>query len=209
MSKRTAHKYSEEQKAFLSENKTMTRELLTKEFNEKFQLNLTKSAISGYCKRHGFNTGRNGQFKKGTLPWNQGTKGVCKPNSGSFTKGKQPNNLKSIGHERICKKDGFILVKIAEVNPHTGAFGRYVLKHKYVWEQHHGAVPEGHVIRFRDGDKMNCSIDNLICVSMAVNLRMNKNHVNELPNELRESGMLISKLEVASFEASKRKGANQ
>lgn len=30
--------------------------------------------------------------KKGQVPWNKGTKGVCKPNSGSFKKGHKPKN---------------------------------------------------------------------------------------------------------------------
>lgn len=29
-------------------------------------------------------------FEKGNIPWNKGTKGICKPNSGSFKKGNVP-----------------------------------------------------------------------------------------------------------------------
>lgn len=36
------------------------------------------------------NTGRT-HFKKGQIPWNKGTKGLIKPNSGSFKKGKRPS----------------------------------------------------------------------------------------------------------------------
>lgn len=32
------------------------------------------------------------RFKKGTVPWNKGTKGLVKPNSGSFKKGNKPWN---------------------------------------------------------------------------------------------------------------------
>jgi hypothetical protein len=31
-----------------------------------------------------------GRFKKGLIPWSTGTKGIVKPNSGSFTKGNPP-----------------------------------------------------------------------------------------------------------------------
>ncbi|EGR4075994.1 HNH endonuclease [Vibrio cholerae] len=197
------NQYSEAHRQFLHDNKELTRKELTRLFNEKFGKSMTVSAISSYCKKHGFTTGRNGRFPKGEKPWNTGVKGVCKPNSGSFCKGMKPINQKPIGHERICSKDGFILMKVAEENPYTGTFGRYVHKHKYIWEQHHGAIPEGHVIRFKDGNKLNCDIGNLVCVSKALNLRMNKNHVNQLPDELKQTGMLISKLEVAVFEAQK------
>lgn len=37
------------------------------------------------------NTGRT-HFKKGCVPWNKGTRGICKSNSGSFSKGESPHN---------------------------------------------------------------------------------------------------------------------
>lgn len=41
-----------------------------------------RKAKKGVC----LNTGRT-HFKKGQTAWNKGTKGICKPNSGSFQKG--------------------------------------------------------------------------------------------------------------------------
>lgn len=35
-----------------------------------------------------------GAFEEGHVPWNTGTKGVCKPNSGSFKKGNIPTNYR-------------------------------------------------------------------------------------------------------------------
>ncbi|POC57729.1 HNH endonuclease, partial [Vibrio vulnificus] len=52
--------------------------------------------------------------------------------------------------------------------------------------------------------KLNCKLSNLECVSQSVNLRMNQNRVNDLPSELKETGRLVSKLEVATFETNKR-----
>ncbi|EKA4516910.1 HNH endonuclease signature motif containing protein [Vibrio cholerae] len=204
MPKGVCHQYTEEQKTFLKDHAFLPRKKLTEQFNSKFGLEHTQTAISTYCKRYGLLTGRTGCFEKGERPWNTGTKGVCKPNSGSFKPGKIPGNKKPIGHERICSKDGFILINVAEQNPYTGAESRYRPKHHVIWEQAYGPVPKGMILRFIDGDKLNCELSNLECLSQSVHLRMNKNRVNELPDELKETGRLISKLEVASFEARSR-----
>src|SRR4051794_26547156 len=43
---------------------------------------------------------------------------------------------------------------------------RQVMEHVYVWEQHHGrAVPAGHDVHHRDGDKLNNDIANLQLVA--------------------------------------------
>lgn len=201
MPKGIFHNYTNQQHDFLNANKTMPRAKLTCLFNQTFKCELSVKAIAAYCKRHGFLTGRTGQIKKGNKPWNTGTKGVCKGSSTSFKKGSIPANLKPIGHERICSKDGFVLIKVEAVNPYTGAKTRYRPKHHVVWEKANGEIPEGMVIRFIDGDQLNCDIDNLMCVSKSLNLRLNKNKVNELPPELKETGFIISTLEVATFDA--------
>lgn len=200
MPKGQCHKYSDEQKRFLHEHCTFPRKELTQLFNEKFGTQQSQKAICGYCKRKGWLTGRDGRIVKGNKPWNTGTKGVIKPNSGSFRPGLIPANTKPLGHERICSKDGFIFIKVAELNPYTGANTRYRYKHQVVWEKHHGAIPKGHIVRFRDGDKTNCDVKNLLCVSMAVNLRMNQNKVNDMPEEYKDTGRAISELEVATFQ---------
>jgi len=204
MPKGICHEYTEEQREFIKQNSLLPRKELTDLFNERFNASLTKSAISAFCKRNGWLTGRTGHFEKGEMPWNTGTKGVIKPNSGCFKSGHVPKNKKPVGHERICSKDGYVLINVAEENPYTGADNRYRPKHYIIWEEAYGPVPEGQILRFIDGDKLNCELSNLECVSRTVNLRMNKNGVNELPEELRETGRLISKLEVATFEANRQ-----
>lgn len=39
-----------------------------------------------------------------------------------------------------------------------------VPKHRYVWEDAYGVVPDGYDIGFRDGNRRNCSLDNLYLV---------------------------------------------
>lgn len=205
MPKGQVHKYTDEQFSYLELNQTLPRRYLTKNFNIKFGTNLSLDAIKGLCTRKGWKTGRTGAFEHGSKPWNTGTKGVCKGSNTSFKKGQVPANLKPIGHERICPKDGHILIKVAEPNPYTSAKTRYRPKQHVVWEKENGEIPKGHIIRFLDGDNKNCDPDNLACVTKAVNLRMNQNAVNDLPTELKPTGKLISELEVATFNAINQK----
>jgi hypothetical protein len=205
MPKGQSHKYTAEQLDYLETNKVLMRKELTEKFNANFGTSLLLTAISSMCKRKGWNTGRTGTFENGTKPWNDGKIGVLKGNKTSFKKGHIPRNLKPLGHERICPKDGHILIKVAEPNPYTGAKTRYRPKHYVLWEKEHGKVPKGHILRFLDGNNKNYFVSNLACVTKAVNLRMNKNAVNELPAELMPTGKLISELEVATFSAIRKR----
>jgi RNA polymerase sigma factor (sigma-70 family) len=45
--------------------------------------------------------------------------------------------------------------------------GRNRLLHHIVWEDHHGPVPTGHIVKFKDGNRANCAIRNLECLSWA------------------------------------------
>lgn len=209
MPKGICHDYTEVQKQFLSDNRSLPRKELTTLFNTTFGTHQTQKAISAYCKRHGWLTGRDGRIQKGNQPWNTGTKGVCKPNSGSFQKGSKPNNQKPFGHERICSKDGYVFVKVDEQNPHTGYRGRYRPKHHVIWEESNGPIPKGSVLRFVDGNKLNCDLDNLVCITQAVNQRLNKNKVNELPSELRGTAIALARLEVTIFQKEKQGGHQQ
>ena len=66
-----------------------------------------------------------------------------------------------IGTERV-HSDGYVYLRIA-----SGC----VPKHRYVWEQANGAVPEGYVVAFRDGNRQNCDLTNLYLLSRADNAR--------------------------------------
>lgn len=200
MPKGQCHKYTDEQLLFVESNKTLERNQLALLFNEKFGTNQSKEAINALCKRKGWLTGRTGYFSQGQESWNAGTKGATTRNKTSFSKGNVPANVKPLGHERICPKDGFILVKVAEPNPYTKAKTRYRFKHHVVWEGEHGPIPKGMVVRFLDGNKLNCAIENLEMVSKAVHLRLNKMNYSALPADVKPTAKACAELEVKTFE---------
>lgn len=113
------------------------------------------------CTRQGWRTGRTGHFAKGGRPHNLGKQMPYNANSArtQFKKGGLPHNAKSLGHERVSK-DGYVEISVAETNPHTGYGRRYVLKHRHLWEQRNGPVPEGHVLKAIDGNRLNTDPSN-------------------------------------------------
>ncbi len=166
---------TDEQVAFL---RTRYRQVgikeVTAEINERFGTSFSCEQIKAFATRYKILSGRTGCFEKGIVPWNTGTKGVCKPNSGTFKKGNVPGNIRPLGSERICSKDGYVLAKVAERNPYTGHATRFKAKHIVIWERAHGPVPDGFVINFIDGDRLHCSLDNLELVSRNEHCRLNQ-----------------------------------
>lgn len=102
-----------------------------------------------------------GCFKKGKTPWNKGRpmdpETWEKVKATAFKKGNTSWNTRPVGSERI-QSDGYVYVKIAEPNT-------WELKHRVVWEKHNGKLEEGFNVVFLDGNRQNCSIENLRAVS--------------------------------------------
>ena len=171
-------------------------------FNETFGTNLSRQQIRSAVHNRGIVSGRTGHFPKGHKPWNCGTKGqgLTGANRGSFKKGNVPPNRKPLGSERICPKDGYIYIKVAERDPYTGFPTRYKQKHVHTWEQKNGPVPDGYAVIFKDGNKLNCDDpDNLVLVSRAELLMLNQIGHKDAPDEIKSSILALAKLRVRIF----------
>lgn len=127
--------------------------------NEKFGSNLTEGQMASYRARNGLDSGITG-FKKGAKPWNKGKTGYMGANKTSFKKGHKPALWKPVGSERVTR-DGYIEVKVRDAQKQNN----YELKHRHIWKKHHGEIPENHVVMFKDGDKLNVELSNLLLVS--------------------------------------------
>jgi hypothetical protein len=188
--------YRPEHLLFLRENyQIMNRNNLVVAFNNHFSLQLTKDQIVSTLKNHKITSGRNGHFPKGNKGWNVNTKGLTSRNKTSFKKGNKPKNLRPLGFERICPKDGFISIKISVENPYTRAKTRFKHKHVVIWEKEFGPVPKGMIVKFIDGNKLNCVPENLTCVSRSELLYLNRHRYHELPGEVKPSFLTLAKLE--------------
>jgi hypothetical protein len=84
-----------------------------------------------------------------------------------------------VGSERV--KKGIIERKLTD----TGYPPRdWVPVHRMIWEQHHGPVPAGHIVIFRNRDRRDFRIENLDCISKAENMR--RNTIHNMPPALRQ-----------------------
>ena len=113
------------------------------------------------------------RFQKGHTPANKGKRQeqfmtaeqIEHSKATRFKPGHRPHNTRPIGYERITD-DGYVFIKIADDK-------KMVLKHRHVWQQHHGEIPRGMLVVFRDGNRLNCDISNLQLISKADNARRN------------------------------------
>lgn len=164
--------FKPEHNEFLFENyKGRYSQELADLINEKFGTHFTATQMSSFRSRHGLDSGITGYIQKGNVPWNKGKTGYMGANKTSFKKGIKPHNWKPIGYERITK-DGYIEVKVRDRQKQNN----FELKHRIVWGKHYGKIPHNHVVMFKDGDKLNCDIDNLMLVSRGQLAVFNKHY---------------------------------
>ena len=100
-----------------------------------------------------------------------------------FKKGNEPFNTKYNGHERVSI-DGYTEIRIKK--------GTYVLKHRYIWEQSHGQIPEGYILVFIDKNPQNITVENLELITRKEN--MLRNSIQRYPVELKSTIRLVKKL---------------
>lgn len=122
---------------------------------------------------------KDGFFKKGTVPANKGKKlidYVSPEKIGNikrtqFKKGQKPKNTLH-DHAVVKRKDKtgvtYLYIRVS--------LSKWVPLQRYVWQQKHGIIPEGHNIIFKDRNTLNCNIDNLEIVSNAQLMILNSAH---------------------------------
>lgn len=137
--------------------------------------------------------GNAGRFRKGNVPFNKGKKWdeymseEGKRNSArtQFKSGDIPLSLRPDYSERI-NVDGYIEIKLP-------GHKKWVLKHRWIWEQSNGPIPDGSQIHFIDGDRTNCDISNLEMITHAENARRNcfwNNYPKEVASLVQLKGAL-------------------
>lgn len=178
---------------------------MTELLNKTFGTNYTLAQMKGYYNRNNLNSGLTGRFEKGHIPANKGMKGcACAPGSekGWFKKGGEPMNKTDIGTIRLRKPDNYLWEKYGP-GPHD-----WKPHHQLVWERAHGKQPEGYVIIFKDGNKMNCDISNLQLISKNENAIMNARKLRTSDATLTEGGILVAKLHLKKKEKLKKQKEN-
>ena len=183
-----AHMYTDEQIDWLKWHRPklqMTE--LTQQFNAKFNIVIKPKALVAVCKRKGFSAESSGYFEKNRLPWNKGITGRRVSIATEFKSGNRPSNARPIGAERI---NTFSYVEIKHSEPN-----RWRSKHALIYEQHHGAIPNNSVVMFADSNRENFALDNLVLVTRAELVRLNKNHYSLEHPSLKPSVLALTQLE--------------
>ena len=191
----SGHKYTQEEHDFLrSFIPGHTYKEIIEAYNKRFSEPITLTRVKGYMGYHKINNGLTGRFKKGHVPANKGTHPPTKGRMAEtqFKNGHLPHNTKPIGYERISK-DGYIEVKVRMRPSSPLCNDNFVAKHRLIWEEAHGPIPEGCKVTFLDGDKRNFDLSNLALVTTAENAYIQSAGLRSENPELTETGILIAK----------------
>jgi len=152
--------------------------------------------------------GVDARFPKGNVPYNKGTRrpgfAPGRMAETQFKRGERrgvaARNWVPIGTIKTdC--DGYLRIKVANAAPgEATGYGNmkvWPLLQRHVWQEHHGAIPDGLMVAFKDGDRTNCAIENLVLMSRADNARRNSmwaNYPRELAEVIQLAGVLKRKL---------------
>lgn len=127
------------------------------------------------------------RFKKGRTPENKGQKMSPevyeKVKRTMFKKGSVPANINYDGHQRISV-EGYTEMRIRP--------GKYILLHRYLWEQTHGPIPAGYICVFKDNNSQNLALENLELITREENMK--RNTIHRFPAELKSAIRLVNKL---------------
>lgn len=164
---------------------------VTQMMNRKFGLSLTEAQIRAYKARYKLRSGVQTTFEKGHAPANKGTRGVFNVggNRTSFKKGSLPVGTKKVGTETL-RADGYLWVKIAMPN-------KWKEKHRIIWEEAHGPIPDDNVIIFKDNNPRNCVLENLMMITRQQHVRLNQNDWRSNDPELIETALLLADISTA------------
>lgn len=160
-------------------------------FNAKYKTDVSCKSISGIMHRHNIKNnmqGYNTRFKKGQKSWSKGMKGLQLGGEETwFKKGDPSRNKKPIGTESI--HEGIWWVK-------TGEPDIWTKKHRHIWEKSNGPIPEDKVLRFKDGDRTNCTLDNLFMTTRKALISVVKSKREQVNPELNVTAHRIAELEM-------------
>ena len=170
--------------------------------NKKFGTEFTRAKMKNFRNRYHINSGLTGWFPKGNTPANKGKKleefigeerakeAKKKMSASWFKKGNHAVNEMPLGTVKV-NKEGYKLIKVSMTGP---MWDRWKLLQRVVWEEHNGPIPEGMIVIFKDSNKLNCNIDNLLLISRREHQRLNREKLRSEDPNLTETGLELVRL---------------
>lgn len=176
-------------------------------YQRAYALGLKKSAAYLASPASGRTNGRQGmgtRFSKGHVPANKGLKRGRGWAPGRMAEGQfKPGCRQGVAAKNWCPvgtirtdAEGYTRIKVREARAGEAyGFGNtkvWPLLNRHVWEQAHGPIPAHHSVAFRDGNKLNCALENLELISRRD--LMKRNSVHNLPKPIAQAIQLIGAL---------------
>jgi len=160
---------------------------LTDLFAARFGDGASKNQISSAAYRYGARSGRNRSwFMKEYVPLNTAQKRInIIGKKLQFAEKSLPPQHQPVG--AVLVSGSYWYIKVADPNV-------WQLKHQLVWEAANGPIPDNHVVVFADGDSENFTLDNLLLISRAELLIMNRNRLFTSNADLTKAGVGMAKL---------------
>lgn len=208
-----AIKYSKDELGWVKACSDMPRAEMHAIFSQVFNRpDVSLENLKRLCNRNGWKAANDGKFRTGQTSHNAGKKGVYARGAEKtwFKKGNKSHTYRGHGHERIDSKDGYIVMIVDEPNPWTGAATRPVHKHRYLWEQANGPIPEGMCLKCL-GEKSNTDPSNWMLIPRGLLPRLNGKsgrNYDAAPAELKPIIMATAQLEHKGRELQKARTSN-
>lgn len=173
---------------------------------EKFGHHFTPVGMKQFRQRFGIKSGCTGWYQKGHPPGNKGKKLEeyvgeeraaeikTRISATQFKKGERPANEMPVG-TIVVNSEGYKLRKVSM----TGTlWERWEFLHRAVWEEHNGPIPRGMMVSFKDSDKLNCDISNLMLITKGENSALTRYGYRFEDPDLTEAGLALVRLKQAA-----------
>lgn len=178
--------------------------------NEKFGASFTPQRMKSFRAKYKIRSGCTGWFRRGRSPGNKGRKQseYCSPEAceasrrTQFKKGQKPPNELPVG-TIVVNTDGY---KLRKKQMEGAQWERWELLHKAVWREHHGEPPAGMCVIFKDNNRLNCDISNLMLVSRGEMVTLAKKGYRFDDPELTEAAVSVVRLMQAARKSRKNRG---
>ena len=198
-------KFTAEQEEWLVAHNHMSASEMSKGINDEFSLSTSPDEIKGWRARTKNPRPTPSKFQKGHTPFSKGKKwdeymspeSQARSRMTTFRKGDVPHNVQPLGSISIMS--GYWVMKVTNVgNQHQ----KWKFLHRLLWEKENGPIPKGMNVVFRNGDRSDIRMENLILMNNKEMARYTP--VDDSEPEMQRFSEIIAR--VAAKVAEKMKG---
>ena len=198
-------KFTAEQEEWLVAHNHMSASEMSKGINDEFSLSTSPDEIKGWRARTKNPRPTPSRFQKGHTPFSKGKKwdeymspeSQARSRMTTFKKGDTPHNTQPLGSISIMA--GYWVMKVS----HTGnQHQKWKFLHRLLWEKEKGPIPKGMNVVFRNGDRNDIRMENLMLMDRKEMARYTP--VDDSEPEMQRFSEIVAR--VAAKVAEKMKG---